>query len=129
MKTILIDAVHTFVNDIGIIDQKIYELLEQYNAPKIIVTNAPAEKFEQYGLNYVPYPVFTLSKNPSKLDPEYFNMLLEEYSIFASECIYFEHNKDAISSAKSVGITSHYFDKEKRDLKSLREFLDKNIQL
>ncbi|MFT7328065.1 MAG: HAD superfamily hydrolase (TIGR01509 family) [Crocinitomicaceae bacterium] len=127
MKIILVDAVDLFISDIGVIDQKIYELLEEYATPKIIVTNAPAEKFEEFGLNYVPYPVFTLSKQPSKSDPEYFNILFEEYSIFASECIYIEHNKEAVASAQSVGIKSYYFNSEKKDLKLLKEFIDNSI--
>jgi FMN phosphatase YigB (HAD superfamily) len=127
MKIILLDAVHTFVDAHGTINQKLYELLEEFENPKIICTNASIEKFEHYSLNNAPYSVFTLSGDPSKVEGEYFEILLNEYSIFASECIYIEHSKEAIASAESLGILSYHFDTEKKDLESLQKFLKDNL--
>ena len=51
MKTILVDAINTFV----IKDEGIFEamrvLLEQYSNRKIILTNADDEQMKKYGLN------------------------------------------------------------------------------
>jgi hypothetical protein len=43
MKTILVDANHTLVVD-GVLFQAMYELLETYPNPKIILTNANDEE-------------------------------------------------------------------------------------
>ena len=40
MKIILVDAVHTFLTKDKIIFQPLYELLEQYQNRKILLTNA-----------------------------------------------------------------------------------------
>jgi len=40
--------------------------------------------------------------------------------------VYFEHNPEAVISAQSAGIISYHYDPEKKDLESLKEFLDKN---
>jgi len=127
MKTILIDAIHTFINSQGEVDEKIFELLEEYSEHKIICTNADPEKIREYNLDIMKYPVFTLSREPAKADPEYFELLMQEFNLFPSECLYIEHNKDAVTSAQSIGITSYYFDSEKRDLESLKEFINNNI--
>lgn len=127
MKTILIDAMYTLIDTNGILDEKIQEILDRYDNPKIILTNMRVETFQKYAMDLLPYPVFTLSREPSKLEPLYFEMLMEEYSIFAHECLYIEHNKEVVACAESVGINTYYFDSEKRDLKLLEEFLENNI--
>jgi len=127
MKTILIDAMHTIINTEGVLDKKIHELLDQYEHSKIILTNMPVEEFQKLAMDLLPYPVFTLSREPAKIEPLYFEMLMQEYNLFPSECIYIEHNKKAVTSAESIGINSYYFDSEKRDMKSLQEFLENNL--
>lgn len=127
MKKILVDAVNAFVNKNGEIDVKLHNLLEQYSNQKIILTNAPYEKFQQFGLNNVPYDVFTLEKNPTKLDPQYFEIFLNRNNLKPDKVVYFEHNPDAVLSARKVGITSHHFNHERRDLNVLREFLENNL--
>ena len=127
MKTILVDAVFTFVSETGVINKELHKLLESFPNKKIIVTNAPLEKFEQYGLLDVPYEVFTLSKNPPKTDPEYFKELLEEKNLSADTVAYFEHSLEACNSAESLGIMTHHYDSDKKDLEALKKFLDKNL--
>ena len=41
--------------------------------------------------------------------------------------VYFENKEDAVKSAQSVGITTYHYDKDKRDLKGLKKFLDANL--
>lgn len=126
MKTILVDAAGTFVVD-GKIDEKLHQLLENYPNRKIIVTNASDEQFEGYGLIDLPYEMFTLKHNPDKVDPVYFQKMFEQLNLKAEDCVYFEHTPAAVESAKSVGIVSYYFDEAKRDLVSLKDFLDSNL--
>ena len=126
MKTILVDAAGTFVVD-GIVDAKLHELLESYPNKKIILTNANDEQLVTFGLVDMPYEIFTLKHNPDKVDPVYFQKMLEHFNLIAEDCVYFEHSPEAVISAKSVGINSFHFDEVKRDLESLKKFLDVNL--
>lgn len=131
MKTILVDAVNTAIvkNEEGkfVKFQELFDLLETYPNNKIIVTNANDEQMIEFGLNDVPYPVFTMKHNPDKPDPVYFKTLLEQYSFEPSDVIYFEHNPDAVASAQSVDIMTYQYNKDTRDLVALKAFLDKNL--
>lgn len=127
MKTILVDAVDTFVlEEIGVY-QPLKDLLDQYKNPKIILTNANDEQIIQFGLTDLPYELFTLKHNPDKTDPSYFKQMFEHFSLMPEDVVYFEHNMEAVKSAQSVGIVSHYYDPDKKDLEDLKDFLDKNI--
>ena len=127
MKTILVDAVNTFIiKDKGIFED-MHKLLEEYPNRKIILTNANDEQMEKFGLNDVPYEVFTLKHNPDKPDPKYFETMLKNFNLTAEDVIYFEHNEDAVKSAQSVGITTFHYDKDKQDLTALKQFIDENL--
>ena len=127
MKTILVDAVYTFVSDQGEIFQEIYDLLEKYPNRKIILTGANDEQYKKFGLDRMPYEVFTLKHNPEKTDPEYFRILLKQFGLSAENVIYFEHNPDAVKSAESISIKSYHYDQDKKDLEVLKDFLYKNL--
>ena len=127
MKTILVDAVYTFVSENGIIFQEMFDLLETYPNRKIILTNAGDDKWKQYGLDKMPYEVFTLKHNPEKTDPKYFEILLEHFGLNKNDVVYFEHNADAVKSAQSAGITSFFYDQDKKDLEALKTFLTTNL--
>lgn len=127
MKTILVDAVYCFIvekNGEFEVFQDMHNLLEEYPNKKIILTNASDDKFEEYSLNKMPYEVFTLKHNPDKIDPEYYKVLLDTFKLSKEDVIYFEHSIDAVKSAESVGIKSYYYDNEKKDLESLKKFLE-----
>lgn len=127
MKIILVDAINTFViKDEGIF-REMFDLLEKYPNKKIILTNADDEQMEKFGLNNMPYEVFTLKHNPDKIDPKYYEKMLEHFKLKINDVIYFEHNEDAVKSAQLVGIVTHHYDKDKKDLESLKIFLDKNL--
>ncbi|MEK6800353.1 MAG: hypothetical protein AABY10_02625 [Nanoarchaeota archaeon] len=127
MKIILVDAINTFViKDKGIF-QEMYWLLEKYSNKKIIITGANDEEMEKFGLNKLPYEVFTLNHNPEKTDPLYYEIMLKHFKLDTTEVVYFEHNELAVKSAKSVGIKTYHYDKDKKDLVALRDFIDKNI--
>lgn len=127
MKTILIDAVYCFVSDKGEIFQDMYKLLELYPNKKIIVTGADDEQFKTFGLDKMPYEVFTLKHNPEKVDPQYFKILLEHYELNADQVVYFEHSDKVVKSAESIGIESYFYDENAKDLEKLKEFLDREI--
>lgn len=127
MKTILVDAINTFVLiDKGIF-KAMHELLEKYPNKKIILTNANDEQITKFGLDQMPYDLFTLKHDPEKTDPEYYKRLLAFYQLEADEVIYFEHNKEAVESSKSVGIVTYHYNKEAEDLEGLKAFLDSHV--
>lgn len=131
MKTLLVDAVNTTIikNVTGefIKFQELFDLLETYPNRKIIVTNANDEQLKEFGLDDVPYPVFTMKHNPDKPDPLFFKTLLVQYELQAPDILYFEHNPQAVESARSVGVCAYYYDKDLKDLASLKTFLDENL--
>lgn len=127
MKTILVDAINTFViKEVGIFNE-MYELLEKYPNRKIILTNANDEEMKKFSLDAMPYEIFTLKHNPDKINPEYYETMLKQFSLNSEDVIYFEHNEDAVKSAESVGIKTYLYDKDKKDLNNLKTFLDNNL--
>ena len=127
MKTILVDAMHAFVIKEEGIFVPMHDLLETYPNQKIILTNANDEEVIKFGLNEMPYEVFTLKHNPEKTDPKYFELMLETLNLKKEDVIYFEHNADAVKSAVSAGITTFYYDKDAKDLEKLKKFIDENL--
>ncbi len=130
MKTILVDAVDAFVveseNNFKVFEEmKI--LLDQFSNRKIILTGANDEQFKNFGLDKMPYEVFTLKHNPEKTEPEYYKKMLEYFGLTAEDVIYFEHNPEAVKSSESVGIKTMFWDNEKRPLEDLKQFLEKNV--
>ena len=128
MKTILVDAVDAFVIEGEGIFREMYDLLETYPNRKIILTGANDEQFKMFGLDRMPYEVFTLKHNPEKTDPKYFELLLAHFGLLNDDVVYFEHNQKAVESARSTGIISHYYASEKRDLEALKNFLDSSVE-
>ncbi|MFG6687182.1 hypothetical protein ACGK9U_11395 [Mariniflexile sp. HNIBRBA6329] len=125
MKTILVDAWNTFVTKDGI-NQELKMLLDSYTNKKIIVTNADENELISLGIVNMPYPVFSLSHNPNKTNPEYFKILLSKYNLSIDDVVYFEHNEEAIKSAKSLNINSFWL-KIGNPLSELKHFFDLNL--
>lgn len=127
MKTILVDAVYCFVSPEGQIFDEMYKLLEEYSNKKIILTGANDEQYIKFGLDKMPYEVFTLQHNPEKTDPDYYRTLLKEHSLASSDVVYFEHSPEAVESAKSAGIDTYQYNNDVKDLTSLKSFLDEAL--
>ena len=127
MKTILVDAVNTLIIPGQGVFAEMQELLETFPNQKIILTNASDEQIIQFGLDKGPYPVFSLKHNPDKIDPTYYEIMLETLNLNKEEVIYFEHNSQAVASARSQGINTYHYDPEKKDLVALAQFLKENI--
>jgi hypothetical protein len=83
MKTILVDAVYCIVSPEGEILEDLYKLLETYTNKKIILTGADDEQFIKFGLDKMPYEVFTLKHNPEKTDPLYYTKMLDYFNLVA----------------------------------------------
>lgn len=126
-KVILVDAVNTLVDKETGMFKEMYTLLEQYPNKKIVLTNADDEQMEKFGLDDLPYEVFTLKHNPNKPDPIYFQTMLKHFDLKANEVIYFEHNESAVKSAQSIGIKTYHYDPVQKDLDLLQSFLNQNI--
>ena len=131
MKTILVDAVDCFVieKEDGTfhIFKEMHDLLENFPNKKTILTGANDEQFKKFGLDKMPWEIFTLKHNPEKTNPEYYRILLQRFNLSPEDVIYFEHNPNAVKSAQSVGITTFYYDNDKKDLTALKQFLDENL--
>ena len=130
MKIILVDAVDGFVveTESGFqIFKEMHDLLETFPNRKIILTGADDERYVEFGLDKMPYEVFTLKHNPEKNDPKYFEIMLQHFNLSKDDVVYFEHDPEAVKSAESVGIKSYYYDSEKKDLEGLKKFIDENL--
>ena len=127
MKTILVDAVDTFVIEVDGIYEPLHELLEKYPNRKIILTNANDEQMIELGLENLPYELFSLKHNPDKANPKYFEEMLKHFNLKPDNVVYFEHNPDAIKSAQSMGILTFHYNPETKDLITLKLFLDENL--
>lgn len=131
MKTILVDAVWCFIIEKEgkfEVFKEMYDLLETYSNKKIVLTGANDEQKIKFGLDNIPYELFTLKHNPEKIDPKYYETLLSNFNLGKDDVVYFEHSIEAVKSAESVGIKSYYYDNEKKDLESLKKFLDENLK-
>lgn len=103
------------------------DLLARYPNRKIVLTGADDEQMVKFGLDKMPYEVFTLKHNPEKTDPKYYEIMLAHFGLSRNDVVYFEHNENAVKSARSVGIKTCHYDKNKRDMESLKKFIDQNL--
>lgn len=124
MKTILVDGISGLILKDGTLQQEMYELLETYPNPKLVLTGANDEQWKQYNLDISPYEVFTLKHDPEKTDPRYFEILMEKYNLTPEQVVYFEHSPEAAKTAESVGIRTYFYDDIKQDISALRAYLD-----
>ena len=127
MKAILVDAIDAFVIEDEGVFREMHELLEGYPNRKIILTGANDEQIKQFGLDHMPYEVFTLKHNPEKTSPKYYDQMLKNFGFTKEDVVYFEHDQDAVKSARSVGINTYHYDSEKKDLGALKSFLSENL--
>jgi HAD superfamily hydrolase (TIGR01509 family) len=127
MKTILVDAVWAFVIKGEGIYEPMHKLLEEYPNRKILLTGADDKQMVDFGLDKMPYEVFTLKHNPEKTDPKYYEVMLKHFNLNKDDVVYFEHAAEAVKSAQSVGITTYFYDQDKKDIEGLKKFLDKNL--
>lgn len=127
MKTILVDGISGLILKDGTLQHEMYDLLEQYPNPKLVLTGANDEQWKLFNLDISPYEVFTLKHNPEKTDPKYFEIFLEQYNLDPDNVIYFEHSQEAADSASSIGITTYFYDHALQDIVALKKFIDDNL--
>ena len=124
MKTILVDGISGLILKDGTLQQEMYELLETYPNPKLVLTGANDEQWKEFNLDISPYEVFTLKHDPEKTDPKYFKILFEKYNLTAEHVVYFEHSPEAAKTAELLGIPTYFYDDSKQDISALKVFLD-----
>lgn len=127
MKTILVDAYNNFVCENTWTNKEMQKMLDIFEDRKIILTNSNEEEKIRFGIVNIPYEVFSLEHNPNKTDPIYYKKMLEKFDLKINDIVYFEHNLEAVNSAKSLWINTFYYDKDKKDLESLEIFLKNNL--
>lgn len=126
MKTILVDALNTLIFKDDSINTPLYKLLEKYPNQKIILTNAKPDEIISK-LKGIDYKVFSLNRDPEKIDPKYFEIMLNHFGISSYETIYIEHNVNVVNSAFSQGIKTFHYDYNLHDISSLKKFIDDNL--
>lgn len=117
----------TFVIEGEGIYAPLYELLETYPNRKIVLTMAPDDLMEKWGLNRLPYEVYSSKLDPKKTDPKYYGSMLSHFGLKKEEVVYFEHAPEAVDVAVRVGISTYFYDSEKKDLGALKAFLDTSL--
>ncbi len=127
MKIILVDAINTLIIPGEGIYMPLYNLLEKYPHRKIILTGANDKEILDYSLDKAPYELFTLKHNPEKSDPNYYKILMDTLDLKVKNLIYIEHNIDAVHSAESLKIDVFHYDKDLKDIKKLKFYLDNNL--
>jgi len=130
MKTILVDAAHTLVVETPVgygVYEPLRAMLDEFANKKIVLTNADDEEAKKYGLDKVPYEVFSLKHHPEKLEKEYYEIMLKHFGLKPENVVYIEHDQDVVKSAQSAGIKTFFWVSDKRPLEELRVFLDQNI--
>ena len=68
-----------------------------------------------------------MKHQPNKTDPVYFETLFKEKNLSADQVVYFEHNAEAVESARSLGVVAYHYDHKVKDLEGLKGFLDQNL--
>ena len=126
MKTILVDAWNVLFLEDGIFEE-MHELLEKYPNRKIVLTNANEEEQKKFGIDKSPYEFFTLSHKPDKIDPVFYEKMLDNFNFKKEDVIYFENDKGFAESARLVGIETYHYNKDEKNLSKLKEFLDLNL--
>lgn len=81
----------------------------------------------KFGVDKSPYSIFILKHDPDKIDSGYYEKMLQNLSLKSEEVIYFEHNLEAVESARENGILTFHYDKDKKDLDFLKKFLESNL--
>lgn len=125
-KVILVYAWNTFVTENGMF-KEMKEMLDKFENRKVILTNANEEEKIKYGIINMPYEVFSLAHHPDKTDPEYYKKMLKHFLLKSKEVVYFEHNEEAVKSARSIGINTFHYNKDKKDLEAVKLFVNNNL--
>ena len=126
MKIILVDAWNTLITENGIY-MEMYNMLEKFDEKKIILSNANKNEQLEFGMVNLPYDFFSLEHQPNKSNPKYFKLLIKKFDYNPNSLIYFDHDIAAIDSARSIGITSCYYNSKEKNVFEIQEFIQLNI--
>ena len=131
MKTILVDAIHCYIekqdNGSFLINKEMHTMLESFQERKILLTGSPKDTFDERQLTHAPYTVFSLEQDPPKANPEYYKIMLQYFQLTPDEVVHFEHNQTSIQSAEAAGITTYFYDNQKKDIRALQRYIQDNV--
>ncbi len=120
-RTILVDGMHTLYNKNFEINQELLNYLNSLSNKKILVVNGYAERARKL----LPgWGVFSLEEEKiDKEKPEFFKKLINKFDFKPEELIYFDHLKDNVESARSLGINSNLY----KDNAKFFTFINNNL--
>ena len=124
INAILVDAINCLINKEKGLNKELAEFLKDTNKKIIVVTNADKDSIKHQIKGY-DFEVFSMDKNPEKLNPIYFRKLLESHKLNEKEVIYFDHKKENINSAKSIGIQSELYQNNSQ----IKNFVEQNLHI
>lgn len=127
-RTILVDGMFCIYNDNFEVNNEILEIVNSINTKKILVINGFREKGEKLLKKYG-FSAFSMEEEGIKKDnPKFFDTLLKKFKLKPEEVIYFDHDKDNVKTAQSLGILSNHYNKdETKIIDKLKEFVNDNL--
>lgn len=126
MKTILVWAINTLINENWEVNQEIESMLKEFENNKIVVANADESEMSKLWLSTLDYEVFSLAHEPNKINPLYFDILLKTYNLLPKDAVYFDASEEAVQAAWSMWITSYKFHKG-MNINALNNYLKINL--
>ena len=124
-RTLLIDGMHCLYDEEFNIDKKLFDMLQFFNAKKILVVNNYKEKAEEL-LKDKGYEVFSFNRKILKNNKNFFEKLLERYKLDKKDVIYFDHDEKNVEAAEEAGIKNALLYDGKT--KKIQEFIKNNLE-
>ena len=124
-RILLVDGMHCLYDEESNIDKKLFDVLQSFNAKKILVVNNFKEKAEEM-LKEHGYEIFSFNGKVLKNKKEFFEKLLEKYHLDKNEIIYFDHDEANIEAAESAGIKNALVYDGK--IRKIQEFIKNNLE-
>jgi alanyl-tRNA synthetase len=123
-RAILVDGMGCLYDKNFKINRELLNVLQSFNSKKILVVNGYRKEAENL-LKNEGYEVFSYDGKINKGNKEFFEGLLEKYSLNPEEVAYLDHSDLNLKTAASAGVKNNLlFDGQ---IKKVQDFLEKNI--
>lgn len=124
-KILLVDGMGCLYDKSFNVDNVLLNLLNEFEVRKILVVNGFREEGKK-ALEGQGFEAFSLQEEGiKKNNPEYFKILLNKFNLTPQDCLYFDHLKESVDSASSIGIKSSFYESTER----IKDFLLENLIL
>lgn len=124
ISVLFVDGMHCMYDEAFSVNKELLSLLESYHLQKIIVVNG-FEKRARAALQKK-FEIFSLEEEGIKKNTlEYWKRVLSYYHLKAHEVLYFDHDKNNVETAQSIGIHALQYTK---DIKKIKTFLEKYLE-